>query len=103
MLGRISGIQGWCEAGRFESECAGCGNAEGLRWFCGNPEDALTADQWVELGLRSTSEVSSGFKRVSWHGFRVFMSMPEPGERWEERVLDEGAYCDASQVRVPCL
>ena len=27
-----------------------CGNAEGLQWFCGNPEDALTADQWVELG-----------------------------------------------------
>ena len=23
-------------------------------------EDALTADQWVELGLRSMSEVSSG-------------------------------------------
>ena len=29
---------------------ARCGNAEGLQWFCGNPEDALTADQWVELG-----------------------------------------------------
>ena len=56
----MSGIQGWCEAGRFESECAGCGNAAGLQWFCGNPEDTLTADQWVELGVRSTRKVSSG-------------------------------------------
>ena len=56
----MSGIQGWCEVGRFESECAGCGNVAGLQWFCGNPEDALTVGQWVELGVRSTSEVSSG-------------------------------------------
>ena len=56
----MSGIQGWCEAGRGEGECAGCGNAEGLQLFCGNPEDVLTADQWVELGVRSTSEVPSG-------------------------------------------
>ena len=46
----MSGIQGWCEADRCEGECAGCGNAVDLQWFCGNPEDALTADQWVELG-----------------------------------------------------
>ena len=46
----MRGIQGWCEAGRGEGECAGFGNAAGLQWLCGNPEDALTADQWVELG-----------------------------------------------------
>ena len=27
-----------------EGECAECGNAVGLQWFCGNPEDAPTAD-----------------------------------------------------------
>ena len=38
-----------------------------------------------------------------YHGLRVCVSMPEPGETWEERILDEGAYCDASQVHVPRL
>ena len=56
----MSGIQGWCEVDKCEGECVGCGNAEGLQWFCGNPEDALIADQWVELRVRSTSKVSSG-------------------------------------------
>ena len=27
---------------------------------CGGSEDALMADQWVELGVHSTSKVSSG-------------------------------------------
>ena len=58
----MSGIQGWCEADRCEGECAGCGNAAGLRWFCGNPEDALTADQWVEVGVHSTGST------ISWNG-----------------------------------
>ena len=61
----MSGIQGWCEADRCEGEHARCGNATGLRWFCGNPDDALTADQWVELGVYLMSEVSSGLRHTS--------------------------------------
>ena len=37
------------------------------------------------------------------HGLRICVSMPEPGETWEERILDDGAYCDASKVRLPRL
>ena len=28
----------------------------------------------------------------------VCVSMPEPGETWEERILDEGAYCEPPQT-----
>ena len=51
--------------------------------------------------MRSTSEVSSGLSTC--HGLRVCVSIPEPGETWEERIFDDGAYCDASQVCVPRL
>ena len=61
----MSGIQGCCEADRCEGEYARCCNATGLRWFFGNPDDALTADQWVELGVHLMSEVSSGLRRAS--------------------------------------
>ena len=30
-VGMNEGIQGWCEVGKCESECAGC-NTTGLRW-----------------------------------------------------------------------
>ena len=37
------------------------------------------------------------------HGLRVCVSMPEPVEIWEKRILDEGAHNDASQVCVSRL
>ena len=97
----MSGIQGWCEVGRCEGECARCGNAAGLRWFCGNPEDALTAAWSVGLARSAFDEQSFQWALNACHGLRVCVSMPEPGETWEERIHDEGAYCEASQVRVP--
>ena len=51
----------------------------------------------------------SAFDKQSPVGFRrrvtvcVSACRCQNQETWEEMILDDGAYCDASQVRVPRL
>ena len=87
---------------RCEGECTGCGNAAGLRWFCGNSKDALTAGWSVGWAQSAFNEQSLQWALDACHSLHVCVSMPEPREMWEERILGDGAYCH-SQVRVPRL
>ena len=61
-------------------------------------------DSWpVGWAWTSFDEQSLQWALDVCHSLRVCMSIPEPGETWEEMILDEGAYFDNSQVRVPHL
>ena len=47
------------------------------------------------------SEVSSGLRRLS--RFACLRVDTRTRRRGRKRIHDKGAYCDASQVRVPCV
>ena len=81
---------------RVWGKCAGY-KAAGLQEFCGNPKDVLTARPagcvWTEYDEQQLQWA------LDWcHGLHVYISMPEPGVTWEERIPDEGSLCYDSQV-----